>query len=80
MCSYNLRALSGYGFKASSSDASVERKYVTRLSHREAMIFVDSGAWIARELEDDRLHEDALARFQRARTGEFGAFLTSILR
>src|SRR3990172_1055858 len=41
------------------------------------MIFVDSSAWIARELPADRRHEEALAAFRRARTGELGALVTS---
>ncbi len=41
------------------------------------MIFVDSSAWVALELPRDARHTEALATFRRARTGEFGALVTS---
>lgn len=41
------------------------------------MIFVDSTAWIALELPADRRHAEALAAFRTARTGKFGALVTS---
>src|SRR3972149_9377448 len=41
------------------------------------MIFVDAGGWSAGDLRADRRHEEALAAFRRARTGELGALVTS---